>query len=64
MSQREQHISTTDARQASPRKTNFRVLVGSLVLCAVAAVALYFAYMQGPVVDQPAQVPQAQQKSP
>jgi hypothetical protein len=37
-------LTTTEARQASPRKLNFRVLIGSLLLAAVAAMILYAAF--------------------
>lgn len=50
-----EQINTTDARQGSPRRMNFRVLLGSLVLALLAAFALYAGYSQGPRVEQPAQ---------
>ena len=34
-------LTTTESRQASPRRMNLRVLVVSLVLALVAAVVLY-----------------------
>jgi type VI protein secretion system component VasF len=34
-------LTPTEARQASPRKMNFRVLVWSLALAIVAAAVLY-----------------------
>lgn len=52
MTDRATVLSTTEARQASPRRLNLRVLVGSLALCVVVAAALYFvifAYPQGPI---------------
>lgn len=40
-------LTTTEARQASPRRLNFRVLVMSLVLAIVAGVALYTVFYAG-----------------
>ena len=53
----EQQITDTDARQGSRKKMNLRVLIGSLTLCLLAGVALYFAYMQGPRLEQQPQQP-------
>ena len=55
MANMEERINTSDARQASPRKMNFRVLLGSLTLALLAAFALYTGYSQGPRVEQPQQ---------
>lgn len=39
----------TEARQASSRKTNYRVLIASMVIAVVAAIALYvYFYSQAP----------------
>ena len=37
-------ISTTEARQGSPRKTNLRVLIVSMLLIVVAAGLIYANY--------------------
>lgn len=36
-------LTPTESRQASPRRLNFRVLVGSMVLAVVVAAILYYA---------------------
>jgi hypothetical protein len=41
-------VTTTEARQASPRKTNFRVLVVSLILAFIAAGVLYTYFYSQP----------------
>ena len=43
---REPKTETTDVRQGSKRKTNFRVLIGSAILLAAAAAGLYALYMR------------------
>jgi hypothetical protein len=41
-------LTPTEARQASPRRTNFRVLIISMVLCVIAAGVLYYAVYAHP----------------
>jgi hypothetical protein len=42
-------VDTTDARQASPQRTNYRVLTRSLLLALIAAVIVYaYFYLQSP----------------
>lgn len=41
MHEQPQVLTPTEARQASPRRLNFRVLVGSMALAIVAAAILY-----------------------
>ena len=48
----QERINTSDVRQGSPRKMNFGVLLGSLSLVLLAALALYIGYSQGPRVEQ------------
>lgn len=43
MVQRTEVLTPTEARQASPRRLNFRVLVVSMTLALVVAAILYFA---------------------
>ena len=52
MANMQERINTTDARQASPRKMNLRVLLGSLMLALLAGYALYVGYSQGPRIEQ------------
>jgi hypothetical protein len=40
-------LTPTEARQASPRRTNFRVLAMSLILAIAAAAALYWVFYAG-----------------
>ncbi len=47
-------LTPTEARQASPRRLNFRVLTMSLVLAAVAAGLLYWLFYAG---DTPMSTP-------
>lgn len=47
-------LTPTEARQASPRRLNFRVLTGSLLLAIVAAAALYALFYAG---DTPISTP-------
>ncbi len=42
-----QVLTTSEARQASPRKLNFRVLVTSLLLAIGAGVLLYAVFYSG-----------------
>ena len=48
MSDRAPVLTPTEARQASPRRLNFRVLVISMVLCVIAAGILYYAVYAHP----------------
>lgn len=42
-------LSPTEARQATPQRTNYRVLMRSLLIAVIAAVLVYaFFYMQTP----------------
>jgi hypothetical protein len=42
-------LNTTEARQATPQKTNYRVLTRSLLIALVAAVFVYaYFYLQSP----------------
>ncbi len=41
MIERQEVLTTTEARQGSPRRLNFRVLTASLVMAVVAAGGLY-----------------------
>jgi len=47
MHERQEVLTTTEARQASPRRLNFRVLIASLLLAVVAAGALYGVFYGG-----------------
>ena len=47
-------LTTTEARQASPRRLNLRVLILSLVLAIAAGAALYALFYGG---DTPASTP-------
>jgi hypothetical protein len=47
-------LTPTEARQASPRRLNFRVLLMSLVLALVVAAALYTVFYAG---DTPISTP-------
>jgi hypothetical protein len=40
-------LTPTEARQASPRKLNFRVLVTSLLLALAAGILLYAVFFNG-----------------
>ena len=40
-------LTPTEARQASPRRLNFRVLTTSLILAIAAAAALYWVFYTG-----------------
>jgi hypothetical protein len=43
-------VNPTEARQATPQKTNYRVLTRSLLIALAAAVLVYgYFYMQTPV---------------
>lgn len=39
-------LTSTEARQASPRRDNYRVLVLSTILCALAFVLIYLAFTE------------------
>jgi hypothetical protein len=47
MAQRDEVLTPTEARQASPRKLNLRVLLTSLAIAVVAGVALYTVFYAG-----------------
>jgi hypothetical protein len=47
MQEAPKRVTPTEARQASPRKTNFRVLTMSLVLAVIAGGILYAAFYSG-----------------
>jgi hypothetical protein len=47
-------LTPTEARQASPRRLNFRVLTMSLILAIVAGAALYTMFYSG---DTPVSTP-------
>ena len=40
------HVTPTEARQASPRRLNLRVLVASMLLAVIVAAILYYALYQ------------------
>jgi len=48
MEDRAQVLTTTEARQASPRRLNLRVLVVSMALAVVVAATLYYAVYTNP----------------
>ena len=48
MEERAPVLTPTEARQASPRRTNFRVLVISMVLAVIVAGILYYAVFAHP----------------
>lgn len=54
MARPQEVVTPTEARQASPRRTNFRVLSISLLLAVVAAGALYALFYGG---NTPASTP-------
>lgn len=42
-------INPTESRQATPQRTNYRVLTRSLIIAVIAAVIVYaFFYLQAP----------------
>jgi hypothetical protein len=47
MNERPEILTPTEARQASPRRLNFRVLVISMLLAVVVAGILYYAVYEG-----------------
>lgn len=47
MHERQEVLTPTEARQGSPRRLNLRVLVTSLLIAVVAAVALYTVFYAG-----------------
>lgn len=47
MQERQELLTTTEARQGSPRRLNFRVLIMSLVIAVAAAAALYGVFYGG-----------------
>ena len=43
------HVNPTESRQATPQRTNYRVLTRSLLIAVVAAVVIYaIFYLQSP----------------
>jgi hypothetical protein len=52
MVQLNQKLNPTQARQGSPRRSSFRVLIGSLILSLVAAVALYTAFWTSAPIEE------------
>ena len=48
MEERAPVLTPTEARQASPRRLNFRVLVISMLLCVIAGAILYYAVYMHP----------------
>ena len=61
MEERAAVLTTTEARQASPRRLNFRVLVFSMLLAIAVAAILYFAVYSYPrsSIGVPAEAPAA-----
>jgi hypothetical protein len=59
MAQKAPVLTPTEARQASPRRLNFRVLVFSMALAVVVAAMLYYAIYADPPspIDVPSQPP-------
>lgn len=47
MRERQSVLTPTEARQASPRRLNFRVLTTSLIIAVIAAGALYAVFYGG-----------------
>jgi hypothetical protein len=47
MHEQREVLTPTEARQASPRRLNFRVLTTSLILAIAAAAALYWVFYAG-----------------
>jgi cytochrome c-type biogenesis protein CcmH/NrfG len=69
MEDRAQVLTPTEARQASPRRLNFRVLVVSMVLAIAVAAILYYAVYSHPnsaigVPDEPAATDSAEPPAP
>lgn len=60
MAQIKEQLTTTEARQGSPRKMNLRVLVGSLILALVAGLLVYASVT--PVPPSATAVPQEGQR--
>ena len=54
MHEQREVLTPTEARQASPRRLNFRVLTTSLILAVAAAAALYWVFYKG---DTPVSTP-------
>lgn len=52
MDNSKQKLSTTEARQGSPRMMNLRVLVGSLLLAVIVGLVLYGAYFNAPHTER------------
>jgi hypothetical protein len=61
MRERTEVLTPTEARQASPRRLNFRVLVISMLLAVAVAAILYYAIYSNPdsAIGVPEQEPPA-----
>ena len=61
MRERTEVLTPTEARQASPRRLNFRVLVISMLLAVAVAAILYYAIYSNPdsAIGVPEQEPLA-----
>jgi len=59
MHERQEVLTPTEARQASPRRLNFRVLVASLIIAVLVAAGLYTLYYGSlaPPAPEPAPAP-------
>jgi len=66
MAEKSPVLTPTEARQASPRRLNLRVLVISMALAAVVAAMLYYAIYTGPPspIDVPEQPPAPAEGAP
>lgn len=64
MHEQQEVLTPTEARQASPRRLNFRVLVTSLLMALAVAAVLYFVFYAGETpISTPEPAP-AQQTAP
>ena len=57
MAYQKKTIDAVDARQGSRKKTNLRVLLGSMLLAIIVGGILYAGFSAGPRVEQPASTP-------
>jgi heme/copper-type cytochrome/quinol oxidase subunit 2 len=66
MKETAQVLTPTEARQASPRRLNFRVLVVSMLLAVIVAGILYYVIYEHPrsAIGVPAQPPAPTETSP
>jgi hypothetical protein len=66
MVERSEVLTPTESRQASPRRLNLRVLVGSMILALVAAAVLYYAVygVPGSPISVPEEPPATQSPPP